>query len=62
MYGKTRKSRLTEITPLMNISAVWGQGDLLPHSRSPRGHHWERLQHWPAREDTVPQGTPLGRL
>ena len=37
MYGKIQKSGLTEIIPLICISAIWGQYLVLSHLESPLG-------------------------
>ena len=35
-YGKMQQSELTEVTPLMCASALWGQHPVLSHPESPQ--------------------------
>ena len=46
MYGKTQESRLTEISPFICISAIWGQYPVFSHPKFLKPHHRE----WPQQD------------
>ena len=41
MYGKTQESGLTEISPFICISAIWGQCPVFSHPEFLKPHHRE---------------------
>ena len=45
MYGKTEESGLTEISPFICISALWGQYPVFSHPEFLKPHHREWPQH-----------------
>ena len=46
MYGKMQESGLTEASPLICTSAVWGQDPVLSHPEPPRAARWVGVGGW----------------